>query len=52
MAAICSFQRVISDETAASPHHSTDREKELMAIIAAAESPFDRVLCARRVVAA
>ena len=52
MATICSFQRVINNEIAVSPHHSTDREMELAAIIAAAELAFDQVFRARQAIAA
>jgi hypothetical protein len=52
MATICSFQRVISKETVVSPHLSTDREMELVAIIAAAELAFDQMFRARQDIAA
>ena len=52
MTTICPFQRVIKEKNAVSPNHSTDREMELAAIIAAAELAFDQVSRARQDLAA
>ncbi len=52
MATTCSFTHGIKNETAVSPRHSSDQEKELAAIIAAAELAFDHVFCGRQNIAA
>ena len=52
MATICPFQRITKNKNAVPSNHSTDREMELAAIIAAAELAFDRVFRAHQDLAA